>query len=128
MQLMRFALIGLSLFCAGCGSGPATAKISGEVKKASGEMMGGATVVFFPAQGETATAKTDDKGQFIVSVASGKAKIAVMDATESSTDMSPSAVNAKPKVRIHSKYATPESSGLTCDVGQQKDKLVLVVE
>jgi len=128
MQLVRFALLGLTLFVAGCDSGTTTAEVAGEVKKASGEMMGGVNVVFFPAEGETATAKTDDKGQFKVRVSAGKAKIAVMDATESTPDMSPSAINAKPKVRIPTKYATPESSGLTCDVGSQKDKLVLLVD
>lgn len=128
MHLLRFALVGMTLFVAGCDSGPSSAEVTGEVKKASGEMMGAANVVFFPSQGETATVKTDDKGQFKVRVVAGKAKIAVMDATESTADMSPSAINAKPKVRINAKYATPESSGLTCDVGSQKDKLVLVVD
>jgi len=124
------ALIGLTLFLAGCGSGPSMASVSGEVKKASGEMMGGATVVFYPAEGETVSFKTDDKGQFQLNVPVGLAKIAVMDDKEAtSLDMSPAAVNAKPKVvRIKPKYGTPESSGLTCNVGQQKDKLVLVVD
>jgi hypothetical protein len=104
--------------------------VSGEVKKANGEMMGGTTVVFYPAEGEVTSHRTDDKGQFQASVAVGPAKIAVMDDKEAaSLDMSPSAVNSKPKVvRIKPKYATPESSGLTCNVGQQKDKLVLVVD
>ena len=130
MQALRFAILGTTLFLAGCGSGPRMAGVSGEVKKASGEMMGGATVVFYPAEGEVASYKTDDKGQFQATVAVGPAKIAVMDDKEAaSLDMSPSAVNAKPKVvRIKPMYATPDSSGLTCNVGQQKDKLVLIVD
>ncbi len=128
MQLLRFALLGVTLLFAGCSSGPATKEITGEVKNAAGQMMGGVNVVFFPVQGETAAAKTDDNGQFKVSVVAGRAKIAVMDATEASADTSPAAINAKSTLRIKPKYATPESSGLTCDVGSQKDKLVLIVD
>jgi hypothetical protein len=129
MRYLAFCLLGIFLL-PGCGSGPATATVSGEVKKSSGETMGGVTVVFHSSSGEMVPTKTDASGQFKTAVATGMAKISIVEASEATSgDTSMAALNSKPKQsRFKAKFSAPESSGLSCDVGKQKDKLVLIVD
>lgn len=128
MQLARTIALGLLAAIVGCNSGPSTAEVTGEVKK-GGQPLDNVTVVFYPSNGPSVVAKTDASGAFTAKVPVGPAKIAVVDASEaSSEDTSPKAASAAKKSRVNSKYNAPEMSGLTTNVGEQKDKLILNVD
>lgn len=119
----------------GCSSGVKTlptATLNGEVKKMSGEVFGNVTVVFYPAKGPTATAKTNDAGMFSATVTQGACRVAIVSqASATTTDTSPNAIEAaeKENQKFNSRFNSPDTSGLTTNVAQtQKDKVVFVVE
>ena len=129
MLFARVLVLGLIATLAGCNSGPATAEVTGEVKKANGQALDNVTVVFYPSEGASVVTKTDSSGAFKAVVPVGQAKIAVVDASEAaSEDSSPTAASAKKPSRVKSKYNAPEMSGLSTNVGESKVKLVLTVD
>jgi len=134
----NFAILLLfAAFAAGCSKGREgvpTASLTGEVKRMNGEPVGNVAVVFYPKEGPSATAKTNDAGEFTVTVAVGECRVAVIaDNTASSEDTSPEALKAlaaaEAKSKVKPRFATPELSGLSVTVKPTQDeKVVFVVE
>lgn len=127
-------LAGLVAACSGGGDGVPMASLTGEVKRMNGEPVGDVTVVFYPKEGPSAIARTDDAGQFTATVPVGECRVAVIaEASASSEDTSPEALEAlaeaKSKSKVKPKFATPETSGLSVTVEPTQDeKVVFVVE
>lgn len=133
----RISVAILLLTCgwlAGCSGGEApikTASLTGEVKRMSGEPIGKVKVVLYPKVGPTSVATTDDGGKFTATVALGECRVAVVSAREATADMSPDATAkaAEGDSKVDSRFASPESSGLTAKVEEkQTEKVVFIVD
>lgn len=135
MSLRTSIVIVLACACCGCSSSEKpikSASVTGEVKRMSGEPIGKVKVIFYPKSGPTAVTTTDDAGKFTTTVPLGDCRVAVVSGGEAkSSDMSPDAAAkaAEGDARIESKFASPESSGLTCKVEpKQAEKMVFIVQ
>ena len=131
-------VVALALFicwiAGGCSSGEkplATVPVTGEVKRMNGAPLGKVKVIFYPKEGPTFVAETDDGGKFTVNAIPGETRVAVVPASEATADNSPGAAEAAAAkaTKVDSRFASPESSGLMVNVqDKQTEKLVLVVE
>ena len=134
-QLIKpFYLLIFSTMIMGCGSKEKieTASLTGEVKRMNGEPVADVTVVFYPASGPSVVAQTNEAGEFNATVAVGEAKVAVVaNATASSEDTSPEALEAQAKAdkesKVDPRFASPGSSGLTVTVEPAHEKKVVFV-
>lgn len=126
LLLLPLLLIG----CGGSGDEVSTATVTGEVKKGAAPA-DNVMVVFYPASGPSAIARTDDSGHFSAEVPVGECKVAVMAASESSADTSPAALQAQAKAKpvIDVRYSNPGTSGLTVNVQpDENENVVFTVE
>jgi hypothetical protein len=132
----RFAATILLVVCGllnGCSNSETPLKtfpVTGEVKRMNGEPVGNVSIIFHPKTGPTAVARADDGGKFTANVPLGDCRVAVVSATEATSDTSPEAAEAAAgKSKIDMRFASPDSSGLTVKVEEkQTEKVVLVVE
>ena len=126
--LLPFA--GLVAGCSGGSDDVETASLTGEVKRMNGDPVGNVTVVFYPKQGPSAIAKTDDAGQFTATVPVGECGVAVIaNASASSEDTSPEALEALAAAEspLDPRFAAPQTSGLSVTVKPTQDEKVVFV-
>lgn len=132
MTMLILVVSGLLAGCSGGGKKIPTASVTGEVKRMSGEPIGKVKVVFYPKSGPTTVTTADDGGKFTATVALGECRVAVVSGSEAkSPDMSPKAVAAAAAgdSKVASRFASPDSSGLTTKIQEkQSEKLVFVVQ